>query len=187
MIAVLTDQSSLTITGPTNSQYEEPLNAIGRWLRQDHYKARLSIIHAGAIFWHVRRYSVRSPLEPDALFIAAIVLWAYCAYNRMTSAAVARPPENTRTELQSKDLTDISNLIQIDRPCDDELVQTFIRKGDQMQPYMTRVGSLSNPEAAVEILKIANELMGLCCSLWLPHRRYQATLSLLAETKIKTT
>ncbi|KAI7764326.1 hypothetical protein LZL87_013293 [Fusarium oxysporum] len=55
----------------------EPRHTIKIWATQDRYKARLAVIHAGAVLWHVRRYSSDSIVEPFALFLASLVLWAY--------------------------------------------------------------------------------------------------------------
>jgi hypothetical protein len=51
-----------------------------RWLREDQHKARLAMIHAGSVFWHVRRYSTNSFYEPIAVYLASIALWAYGSY-----------------------------------------------------------------------------------------------------------
>ena len=51
-----------------------------RWLREDQHKARLAMIHAGSVFWHVRRYSTNSLYEPVAIYLASIALWAYGSY-----------------------------------------------------------------------------------------------------------
>lgn len=50
---------------------------ITTWAKKDRHKARLAVIHAGAIFWHVRRYSSDSFAQSFAVFLAAITLWAY--------------------------------------------------------------------------------------------------------------
>ncbi|KAK1704791.1 hypothetical protein CaCOL14_006759 [Colletotrichum acutatum] len=47
------------------------------WVREDRYKARLAVIHAGAILWHVRRFSSHPIVEPFAVFLAALTLWAF--------------------------------------------------------------------------------------------------------------
>ena len=45
------------------------------WASRDQFKARLSIIHASALFWHVRRYSVDVPIEPFGIYLATLVMW----------------------------------------------------------------------------------------------------------------
>ncbi|KAG2413241.1 hypothetical protein HFD88_002430 [Aspergillus terreus] len=50
------------------------------WLRHDQFRARLAVVHAGALFWHIRRYSRGAFYEPPALFLASLTLWAYGTY-----------------------------------------------------------------------------------------------------------
>jgi hypothetical protein len=50
---------------------------IERWLVDDQYKARLAMIHAGVLFWHVWRHSANGYYESDAIFLATLALWAY--------------------------------------------------------------------------------------------------------------
>ncbi|KAL5361467.1 hypothetical protein BJX96DRAFT_165918 [Aspergillus floccosus] len=50
------------------------------WLRHDQFRARLAVVHAGALFWHIRRYSIGAFYEPLALFLASLTLWAYGSY-----------------------------------------------------------------------------------------------------------
>ena len=60
---------------------------IWRWLKEDQHKARLAMVHAGSVFWHVRRYSSQSLYEPLAVYLASLVLWTYGSYK---SAALER-------------------------------------------------------------------------------------------------
>lgn len=64
-----------------------------RWLREDQHKARLAMIHAGSVFWHVRRYSTNSFYEPIAIYLASIALWAYGSYK--TAALGVRTSNNS--------------------------------------------------------------------------------------------
>lgn len=64
---------------------------IWRWLREDQHKARLAMVHAGSVFWYVRRYSSLSFYEPIAVYLAALVLWTYGSYQ---SAALERGAAN---------------------------------------------------------------------------------------------
>ena len=58
------------------------------WAKKDRHKARLAVIHAGAIFWHVRRYSSDSFAQSFAVFLAAITLWAYGRFSQMSLPAL---------------------------------------------------------------------------------------------------
>ena len=60
-----------------------------RWLREDQHKARLGALHAGLVFWHVRRYSSNTFFEPTAIYLASIVLWVYGSYRDSALSQVA--------------------------------------------------------------------------------------------------
>ncbi|CAJ0538724.1 Ff.00g066960.m01.CDS01 [Fusarium sp. VM40] len=69
-----TAPSSLFRNGISNL---DPRHTVKIWATQDRYKARLALVHAGAVLWHVRRYSSDSIVEPFTLSLTALVLWAY--------------------------------------------------------------------------------------------------------------
>lgn len=181
-----------------------------KWVAHNQYKARLAIIHAGSIFWYLRRYSCGAVIEPFANYLATLVIWAYSI---STSAAklIANPPlgdasyqsyevdgsripqiseathqshNHTMQSLQptfedysipenykpSPLHTRISgaqeqleshetSLIQLDRPCDDELVQLFVHFGEQMTPYMARIGDVKCRDSAGKILREGIKLL----------------------------
>ncbi|CEF77227.1 unnamed protein product [Fusarium graminearum] len=54
--------------------YSEAYNHLYRWANVDQYKARLSIVHAGALIWHIRRYSSNSFIEPHAIYLATLLI-----------------------------------------------------------------------------------------------------------------
>lgn len=162
----------------------EARNEIWRWVSQDKFKARLSIIHAGAIFWNTRRYSYNSPLEPFAIYLATLVTWAYGTFTRLSlkrrgplengSIIDATTPEETQN---SSTPTPIPNYVgtpreyitaaqcprrspspelsflHLDRPCDDDLVQIFVRQGHKMTGNMARIGDICGPHAAGKTLR----------------------------------
>ena len=51
------------------------------------------------------------------------------------------------------------NLIQLDRPIDDELVQHFIRSGNRMQLYLEGVDDLCSPEGPAQVLQEAISIL----------------------------
>ncbi|KAK2804987.1 hypothetical protein FQN51_001081 [Onygenales sp. PD_10] len=150
-----------------------------RWAIRDQYKARLSVIHAGALFWHVRRYSSNSFLEPFGLYAATLVIWAYStsvqcimAQNSSRSATLdvetpvqvpvrqdahTTSPESLDSDESGGD-TDPA-VIQLDRPCDDEIVQAYICFGSKMSALMSRVGDICKPSAPKKILKQGMRLL----------------------------
>jgi hypothetical protein len=193
----------------------ERVEIIG-WVDEDQHKARLSLVHAGAIFWHVRRYSCDSIIEPFAVYLASLVVWAYATFSRpkgqkhltqnneqssssnrqhlserglnysvtesslsvshsiagparqpfptggsstnypINSSHSSPPQLSEHAEALEPDLT----FIQLDRPCDDELVQSFVLHGNRMTPYMSRVGDICGIDGPRKVLlEGANFLM----------------------------
>ncbi|KAJ6055171.1 hypothetical protein N7444_004269 [Penicillium canescens] len=110
---------------------------IWRWMKHDQYKARLSIIHAGVTLWHVRRYSTNAFHEPLAAYIAVLTLWAYGSCHAHTSHESSPHLQAPRAEPLHE-----PSFIHLDRPCDDELVQLFVREGHAMRGNVTGVGDI---------------------------------------------
>ncbi|CAI7664807.1 unnamed protein product [Penicillium glandicola] len=147
---------------------------IWRWMKHDQYKARLSIVHAGVTLWHLRRYSTNAFHEPVAAFIAVLTLWAYgSCHTHMShessprSQARADPPHEPR-------------FIHLDRPCDDELVQLFVREGHAMRGNVTGVGDICGPEGPERVLRVGCEIIsGL--TAWSISKKFVAILTRLAD------
>ena len=137
----------------------EVRNEILRWVAQDQYKARLSIIHAGAIFWNTRRYSYDSPGEPFAIYLATLVVWAYGTFVRVSAnrngpnfASSPNPPMSS-SSAPKRSPSPEPRFLHVDRPCDDELVQTFVRLGHKMTANMMRVGDICGVDAGGRVLR----------------------------------
>lgn len=151
-----------------------------RWLVQDQYKARLSVVHAGCLLWHVRRYSTLAFLEPYAIYIATLVLWAYSialqVYNNREAALEPVPsvPADISTGSQTTnqaspiyeiatanqiDADALTTVVHLDRPLDDELVQSYIRWGGKMTAHLARVGDVSDTKAPRKILEEGHRLL----------------------------
>jgi hypothetical protein len=163
-------------TGMSNPRYVEARALVLRWAIHDSFKARLSVVHAGAVFWHVRRYFSGSFLEPFAIYMSTLVLWAYSI--SIQSARMhgqrqdQRSPDTTGASGAGSDIlqppmeeatpaaavADMDEdpdpfFIHLDRPCDDEMVQTYIRKGFRISAYMARVGNIMDDGAATKIVQ----------------------------------
>ena len=179
-----------------------------RWLREDQHKARLAMIHAGSVFWHVRRYSTNSFYEPAAIYLASIALWAYGSYKtaalRKGNVVPAKPVNgNSRTtelvlraedgganeDASQKSVSDVDTessdeppeFIHLDRPCDDEIVQHFVRQGHNMSGNMSNVGDIcQNPE---RVLKEGAKLLKSRLTAWGVSREYFDILTALSEVK----
>ncbi|KAF9878183.1 glycosyl hydrolase family 31 [Colletotrichum karsti] len=151
---------------------------ISQWVIRDQYKARLSLIHAGAILWHVRRYSVNNFLEPFSIFAATLVVWSYStmmtflkknkrtgqeqANDRSTSPYISndRAPTGASpleaigdTPLAETEEEPEPVFLHLDRPCDDEMVQTYVRLGHKMAGHMSKVGDICQVGAPRRILR----------------------------------
>ncbi|KAF5978316.1 transcription factor ZMS1 [Fusarium coicis] len=152
-----------------NMEYSEACNHIQRWANIDQFKARLSIIHAGALLWHVRRYSSNDFIEPHAIYLAILSIWAYSVFNtprnesqqqrggevsRSVPASGDRESQGSvgNNEEESEEEPE-PTFIHLDRPCDDEMVQVYIRLGHKMAGHLHRVGNICSPNAPPKILK----------------------------------
>ncbi|KAL6246198.1 hypothetical protein RBB50_006433 [Rhinocladiella similis] len=138
---------------------------IQRWAVQDQYKARLAAIHAGTVFWHVRLYSIDAFYEPTAVALAALMFWALSAFSmkgssktRPTSRAGGARGRSSRSNSCSPS-PDVCDIILIDRPTDDELVQQFVRQGDSMRANMTGVGDIFGPRGPRKVLAEGQKLL----------------------------
>ncbi|KAJ5677993.1 uncharacterized protein N7477_003626 [Penicillium maclennaniae] len=148
---------------------------IWRWVKHDQYKARLSIIHAGVTLWHVRRYSTNAFHEPVAAFLAVLTLWAYGSCH-----APRTHDSSPNMHMSGREPLQEPSFIHLDRPCDDELVQLFVREGHSMRGNITGVGDICGPEGPEKILRVGCETL---CSLtaWGISKRFVAILTRLAD------
>lgn len=142
----------LSPTIPSAAESDENRRAIQRWAVQDEFKARLSAIHAGVVFWHVRLYSINAFYEPTTVAHAALLLWALSAFSPK------KPP--IPTSPTGSPSADVCDIILIDRPTDDELVQQFVRQGDAMHANMTGVGDLFGIRGPRKVLAEGQKLLG---------------------------
>jgi hypothetical protein len=177
----------------SNIQERSLRNSLHEWVTHDQYKARLAMIHAGSVFWYLRRYSCEAVIEPFACYLATLVLWAYSISTSTVKLLTSSSPETVIYESRGADDTRVSrgsdasrhnqhddrsiysynspalhtqisgamehleshetSLIQLDRPCDDEIVQLFVRFGEQMTPYMARIGDIKQRGSAGKIMR----------------------------------
>ncbi|GME47605.1 putative C2H2 transcription protein [Neofusicoccum parvum] len=130
-----------------------------QWVQKDQHKARLAMIHAGALYWHARRFSKAAWYEPSAVYLATLAMWAYASYTALATKAAGQqhhhhrhrpsssrsgspspsPPDGispsttTTTAASAPDsllgAADDPTFIRLDRPNDDEMVQLYVRNG----------------------------------------------------------
>jgi len=140
-------------TGKSSPEEIEMKRAIQRWAISDQYKARLAAIHAGVTFWHVRRYSTNAHYEPFAVLGATLTLWALSTFSPRLQSYEQSP------RLAEAQDTETCEIILIDRPTDDELVQQFVRDGLKMRVHMTGVDDLWAPAAPYRVLREGKKLL----------------------------
>jgi len=146
---------------------EEHRRLIQRWALRDQYKARLAAIHAGVVFWHVRLYSINGFHEPTAVAFATLLLWALSLFSTKRLSPSKTPTHQPRAPTTSVTTSsnhsspspDICDIILIDRPTDDELVQQFVREGNTMHANMTGVGDLFGPKGPRKVLAEGQKLL----------------------------
>lgn len=215
----------------TRSKLPQIRKITWRWLRDDQHKARLAMVHAGSVFWHVRRYSSMSFYEPLAVYLASLVLWTYGSYKtaaleRNATTASSRPvggpsgpdadltvvqPSRVERKLRTQDSSDNHEatagpdpegkqahelgdsdsssdssedqpeFIHLDRPCDDEMIQHFVRNGHTMTGHMSNVGDIC--KAPQKILLEGAKLLRTRLSCWGVSREYYDILTRLAEMR----
>ena len=72
------------------------------------------------------------------------------------------------------------SFIHLDRPCDDELVQLFVREGHSMRGNVTGVGDICAPEGPERILRVGCETLS-SLTAWGISKRFVAILTCLAD------
>jgi hypothetical protein len=166
--------------------------SIRRWAINHQYKARLAAIHAGVAFWHVRRYSTDAYHESPSIALAALTLWAFGTYARKqpptVRQSVGNPSVGVRShhtaspdQVDDDDDLESCNIILLDRPTDDELVQQFIKNGDRMEAHISGVGDLYAPQSPRLVLKQACRLLRQSEKCWGIASRWIRLLERLAE------
>lgn len=163
---------------------------IRRWAGEHQYKARLSVIHAGATLWHLRRFSTDAFYEAPAIALATLTLWAFGVFaNKSHPARLANgsPSQAERSRCRlvdtrptlnedaaevsddddyTEDENRTSDIILLDRPTDDELVQQFIRHGDSMEAWLSGVGNLYADKGPELVLQEGCKLLELDEKVW---------------------
>ncbi|KAK6008870.1 hypothetical protein QM012_000773 [Aureobasidium pullulans] len=154
--------------------------AVHRWALQHQYKARLAAIHAGVVFWHIRRFSANAFYEPTAVAHAALVLWAFSAFSSKTATLssllgvdgvrdATRADTDPDADCNSSDSESSSDtIILLDRPADDEIVQEFVLNGPRMRANMTGVGDLYGEKGPERVVREGTKILKTlgCWRVW---------------------
>jgi hypothetical protein len=159
----------------TADQLSTVRKRVQRWALQDQYKARLAVIHAGVVFWHVRRYSTNAFYEASSVFLATLALWAYGAFAQHTREM---PRED-------EEPSDYPTSIQLDRPADDELVQLFVSRGTMMTPCITGAGNITSVKGPERVLLEGSKLLANL-RVWRISRNHRVLLTRLSKVYLLT-
>lgn len=145
-----------------------------RWIQHDQYKARLAIVHAGSCLSHIRSHSTNAFHEPVAAFLSILTLWAYgmCRPQAFTEPVMLVEPTSRQATKPS--------YIHLDHPCDDALVQSFVRDGQAMSGIVTGAGDICGPHGPKEVIRVGCKILSDLNS-WGISWRLIATLTKLAE------
>lgn len=179
--------------GGAMERFQEQCREVQRWITDDQFKARLSLVHCGVFFWHVRRYSTDAFYEPVKVFLATLVIWAYGSLcppqhqhqqqqQQQSSGPPRAPVDSSRARDDrdwSSDLDDISS-IRLDRPTDDELVQIFIKRGRSMRATIMGVGNITAAGGPQRMLREGCKLLGTLDGWPMARNRYLDVLTRLA-------
>jgi hypothetical protein len=161
-----------------------------QWARRDEHKARLAVLHAGALYWHLRRFSTRAFYEVTAVYLATLCLWAYSSYGAVIapeSSCEVRQAETTRMEGTSRSPSATPDpeptFIRLDRPCDDEIVQMFVRIGrpNRMRAHIAGIGDICSLKAPSRILKEGRKILSGLAITWPKSIEYMSTLESLEK------
>lgn len=157
---IRSSKDSVRLLQPVSSaEAEEHRRLIQRWALQDQYKARLAAIHAGTVLWHVRLYAINGFYEPTAVAFAALALWALSAFSAKNFQSRKQGLGESASSPEGSPPPDVCDIILIDRPTDDELVQQFVRQGDNMHANITGVGDLFGPKGPRKVLAEGQKLL----------------------------
>ncbi|CAK7224625.1 hypothetical protein SBRCBS47491_005612 [Sporothrix bragantina] len=132
--------------------YAQAGSRVRQWTLHDPYKARLALVHAGALLWHVRRFSSGSFLEPFAIYRATLTLWAY-GVAAARGADTGQEPAAHEQDAGAGSESPEPSLLYLDRPLDDELVQMYVRLGHRMTACVQRVGNICSAGAPRRIVQ----------------------------------
>ena len=167
---------------------------IRRWAVSHQYKARLAVIHAGVVTWHIRRYAIDAFYEAPAVALAALTLWAFGVFAK----SGATPAHNARERPTSggpsianfrstngpepeASKNDTCEIILLDRPTDDELVQQFIKSGNTMQAHISGLGDLYQASTPEKVLVHGCKLLGQSRRCWSVASRWMTLLYQLSH------
>lgn len=191
----------LTSTG-NSDDLRRAIYTTRTWVSRDRYKARLAVIHAGAIFWHVRRFSTDIFIQPTAVFLATITLWTYVTFEKVLhDLSMTKCNKHRANEVGNESWDEIDRdhrengtiedsqdnfeegtdprmpqSMTLDRPMDDELVQYFINHGRVLALPMEGISNILSPQGPSHIVRSGIEILNLSVLVCPSTSRYKNIL-----------
>lgn len=145
--------------GDPAQRFRTECQQVRKWITEDQFKARLALVHCGIFFWHVRRYSLDAFYEPTKVFLVTLVVWAYGSLCPPQQALRGSNGNSACPQREDEDDVDDISSIRLDRPCDDELVQLFIKRGRSMTATIMGVGNITSDNGPLRMLKEGRKLL----------------------------
>lgn len=121
------------------------------------------MIHAGGLIWHLRRYKADAFYEPAAVLLATLAIWAYgsfCRTRTHDNSQASSLSSSSSSPVSTPGSTSGPTFIRLDRPCDDELVQIYVRDdGGHMRAQISGVGHILAPQGPERALLEGRRLL----------------------------
>jgi hypothetical protein len=205
IVSFAQDSAPRTLDASSRKQIIGAERDILEWAQRDQCKARLAVLHSGCLFWHIRRYSCRAFYEPTAVYLATLTIWAYSSYASRTNGVNQDP--RTRSDINNEgsatqmymrdgahsmdtarswtpdDSEPAPNFIHLDRPNDDEMVQSFVRFGTStvMRANITGVGDIYSTEGPARVLREGRKILAAVSTAWGRTDRFTRVLEVLEQ------
>ncbi|KAF4550486.1 Hypothetical protein D9617_17g047540 [Elsinoe fawcettii] len=167
------------------------------WVRRDEHKARLSMLHVGALIWYVRRFSDNAFYEARSVYLSILCLWAYSTYTATPASQGAtvshdQGPTTTHNDPSAAspgiplfvhvDEDEELSFVRLDRPVDDEMAQIWVRNGrpGKTTALISGVGDINAKVAPLRILALGQKLLAGYALTWRGAHNYSQILERLA-------
>jgi hypothetical protein len=102
--------------------------------------------------------------------------------NKAADPSASSPLRSSASDSEETSSSDEQpEFIHLDRPCDDEMIQHFVRNGESMSGFMTGVGNIC--ETPQKVLLEGAKLLRTRLACWGVSREYYDILTKLAELR----
>ncbi|KAI5276377.1 hypothetical protein E4T47_00567 [Aureobasidium subglaciale] len=129
--------------------------AIRRWVveEESESKARLAVLHAGALLRHLHAFHTNGFYEPSAVLLATLTLWTYGTF----TTNVMSTRSSAQRRFSDTQVHPIS--IALDQPLEADLARSFVKEGRDMMPTLRAVGSIRGAGGPERVLLEGSKLV----------------------------